>query len=132
MTFPMAGWRSAGRDCPCLTPPSTSCSASATRPSSRTSVSLAPDQPDRSFVDAHGAQSARDSGAVDPIAVPYHITRSPIPNVSVIGRICCDVDPDGISAMKPHDDKPYQQSGSDGRDNEAERCAIPGWVAPVV
>jgi hypothetical protein len=27
MTFPMAGFRSGGRDCPCLTPPSTSCSA---------------------------------------------------------------------------------------------------------
>src|SRR6202171_1180430 len=25
MTFPMAGWRSAGRDCPCLTLSSTSC-----------------------------------------------------------------------------------------------------------
>src|SRR5258708_37178337 len=29
--------------------------------------------------DAHGAKSAWDNGSVDPIAVPDHIARSPIP-----------------------------------------------------
>src|SRR6267154_1060179 len=37
--------------------------------------------------DAHGAKSAYDNGAVDPIAVPNHIARSPIQgNASVIWR----------------------------------------------
>jgi transposase len=41
--FPAAGWRSAGRDCPCLTPPSTSCSASAMRLEIRPVQSISPD-----------------------------------------------------------------------------------------
>src|ERR1700738_5191322 len=61
--------------------------------------------------DAHGAKSAVDNGAVDPIAVPDHITRSPIPKKCLGDLACnplrrrvgCDVDPDEISAMKPHD-----------------------------
>jgi hypothetical protein len=38
--------------------------------------------------DAHGAQSACDNGAVDPIAVPDHITRSPIPR-KCLGDLAC-------------------------------------------
>src|SRR6266581_4231498 len=68
--------------------------------------------------DAHGAKSARDNGAVDSIAVPDHITRSPIPRKCLGDLACnplrcrvgCHVDPYEISAMKPHDDKAIQQS----------------------
>src|SRR5260370_35809739 len=56
---------------------------------------------------ARGAQSAGDDAAVDPIAVPDHITRSLIPRKCLryltcnpfCGRICCDVDPDEVSAV---------------------------------
>src|SRR6202048_5126915 len=76
--------------------------------------------------DAHGAKSAVDNGAVDPIAVPDHITRSPIPRKCLgdlagnplRSRLCCDVDPDEISAMKPHNHEAIQQSEADGRDHE--------------
>src|ERR1017187_3526172 len=61
---------------------------------------LAPDRSDQPFgkailprwcnwliSDAHGAKSACDNGAVDPIAVPDHIARSPSQgNASVIWR----------------------------------------------
>src|ERR1700736_969781 len=94
---------------------------------------LAPDRSDQPFgkavlprrgwcnwliSDAHGAKSACDDGAVDPIAVPDHITRSPIPR-KCLGDLACnplrcrvgsDVDPYEISAMKPHDDEAIQQS----------------------
>ena len=33
--------------------------------------------------DAHGAQSACDDGSVDPIAIPDHVTRSPVPRKSL-------------------------------------------------
>src|SRR4029077_4628456 len=60
---------------------------------------LAPDRSDQPFgnailpgrgwcnwliSDAHGAKSARDNGAVNPIAVPDHITRSPIPRKCLV------------------------------------------------
>src|SRR5882672_140030 len=57
--------------------------------------------------DAHGAQSACDDGSVDPIAIPDHVTRSPVPRKS-LGylacnplrcRVCCDIDPDEVSAV---------------------------------
>src|SRR5712664_1076182 len=102
---------------------------------------LAPDRSDQPFgkavlpgrgwcnwliSDAHGAKSACDNGAVDPIAAPDHITRSPIPRKCLGDLACnplrcrvgCDVDPYEISAMKPHDDKAIQQSEADGRDHE--------------
>src|SRR5664280_1597751 len=52
----------------------------------------------RAVPDAHGAQSACDDGSVDPIAIPDHVTRSPVPRKS-LGyltcnqlrcRVCCD------------------------------------------
>src|ERR1700720_2920412 len=60
--------------------------------------------------DAHGAKSACDNGAVDPIAVPDHVTRSLSPREGLSYLTCnplrcragCDVDPDEISAIKPH------------------------------
>jgi hypothetical protein len=52
--------------------------------------------------DAHGAKSARDNGTVGPIAVPDHMTRSPIPRKCLYyltsnpfcRRICCNGNPD--------------------------------------
>src|ERR1700687_1961131 len=63
--------------------------------------------------DTHGAKSACDNRAVDPIAVPDHIARSPIPRKSLDDltynplrcRLGCDIDPDQISAMKPDNHK---------------------------
>src|ERR1700674_456290 len=60
--------------------------------------------------DAHSAKSACDYGAVDPIAVPDHVTRSLSPREGLSYLTCnplrcragCDVDPDEISAIKPH------------------------------
>src|SRR5882757_7474893 len=83
---------------------------------------LAPDRSDQPFgkailprrgwcsglvPDAHGAQSARDDNAVDSIPISDHIARSHLPGKSLgyltcnpFGRgICCDVDPDEVSAV---------------------------------
>src|SRR6202165_1320187 len=76
--------------------------------------------------DAHGAKSARDNGAVDPIAVPDHITRSPIPRKCLgdlacnpfCRRICCDVDPDEVSAVEPDDDEGIEQVETDSWNDE--------------
>src|ERR1700726_2445369 len=65
--------------------------------------------------DAHGAKSACNNGAVDPIAVPDHVTRSPIPRKCLGDLACnplrcrvgCDVIQTEISAMKPPMTKPY-------------------------
>src|SRR6266851_9168730 len=56
--------------------------------------------------DAHGAQSACDDAAIDPIAIADEVTRSLIPRKCLRYltcnplrcRICCDVDPDQVSA----------------------------------
>src|ERR1700676_3772157 len=61
---------------------------------------------------AHGAQSACDDGAIDPIAITDHVTRSPVPRKSLGDLACdpfrrrvgCDVDPDQLSTVNP---KPY-------------------------
>src|SRR6202022_2805029 len=102
---------------------------------------LAPDRSDQPFgkavlpgrgwcrrlvPDAHGAQSARDNGAVDPIAVPDHMTRSPIPRKCLRDlvcnpfgrRICCDVDRDEVSAVVPDDDEGIEQVETDRWNNE--------------
>src|ERR1700730_4336231 len=76
--------------------------------------------------DAHGAKSACDNAAVDPIAVPDHITRSHIPR-KCLGDLACNplrcrvgyhVDPDEISAINPYDHEAIQQFEADGRDHE--------------
>src|SRR6202165_89224 len=102
---------------------------------------LAPDRSDQPFgkailpgrgwcnwliSDAHGAKSARDNGAVDPIAVSDHITRSLIPRKCLRyltcnpfrRRICCDVDPDEVSAAEPDVDEGIEQIEADGRDDK--------------
>ena len=59
--------------------------------------------------DAHRAQSARDDAAIDPVAIADEVVRSLIPRKRLryltcnpFGRgICCDVDPDDVSAVEP-------------------------------
>jgi len=59
--------------------------------------------------DAHGAQSARDDAAIDPVAIADEVVRSVIPGKCLRNltcnpfcrRICCDVDPDEVSAVEP-------------------------------
>src|SRR6476620_8402405 len=61
----------------------------------------------RPVPDAHGAQSARDDAAIDPIAIADEVARSLIPRKRLRDltckpfgrRICCDVDPDEVSAV---------------------------------
>src|SRR5467141_4246300 len=102
---------------------------------------LAPDRSDQPFgkavlpgrgwcgrlvPDAHGAQSARHDAAIDPVAIADEVVRSLIPRKCLrdltcnpFGRgICCDVDPDEISAIKPYNDEAIEQFEADGWDNE--------------
>jgi hypothetical protein len=63
--------------------------------------------------DAHGAQSARDDAAIDPVAIADEVARSLFPRKRLryltcnpfCRRICCDVDPDEVSAVEPDDNK---------------------------
>src|SRR6266404_9251900 len=81
---------------------------------------------DRLVPNAHGAQSACDDGTIDAIPVPDHVARSLIPGKCLrdltcnpFGRgICCDFDPDEISAIKPYNDEAIEQFEADGWDNE--------------
>src|ERR1700680_4114768 len=75
---------------------------------------------------AHGAQSARDDAAIDPVAIADQVARSLIPGKCLRyltcnpfrRRICCDVDPDEVSAAESDDDEGIEQIEADGRDNE--------------
>jgi hypothetical protein len=77
---------------------------------------LTPDRADQPFdkgrcnrlvPDAHGAQSTRDDGAEDPSPIANEVSRSLIPwkglrylvRNPLRGRICCNVDPDEVSAV---------------------------------
>src|SRR4030081_314249 len=76
--------------------------------------------------DAHGAQSARDDAAIDPVAIADEVVRSLIPRKGLryltcnpFGRrICCDVDPDEVSAVEPDDDEGIEQVKTDSWNNE--------------
>src|SRR6266436_6743287 len=76
--------------------------------------------------DAHGAQSARDGAAIDPVAIADEVVRSLIPGKCLryltcnpFGRgICCDVDPDEVSAGEPDDDEGIEQVETDSWNNE--------------
>src|ERR1700746_1347119 len=93
---------------------------------------LAPDRSDQPFgkailprrgrcsglvPNAHGAQSACDDGAIGPIAITDHITRSPVPRKSLGDLACdpprrrvgCDIDPDDVSAINPYDHEAIEQ-----------------------
>src|SRR6202047_794260 len=76
--------------------------------------------------DAHGAQSARDDAAIDPVAIADEVVRSLIPRKClryltcnpICRRICCDVDPDEVSAVEPDDDEGIDQVETDSWNNE--------------
>jgi len=76
--------------------------------------------------DAHGAQSAPDDAAKDPIPIADEVARSFIPRKCLryltgnpFGRrICRDVDPDEVSAAESDDDEGIEQVETDGRDHE--------------
>src|SRR6202051_4649446 len=80
----------------------------------------------RPVPDAHGAQSARDDAAIDPVAIADEVARSLIPGKRLrhltcdpFGRgICCDVDPDEVSAVEPDDDEGIEQVETDSWNNE--------------
>jgi hypothetical protein len=63
--------------------------------------------------DAHGAQSSWDDAAIDPVPIANEVVRSLIPGKRLRyltcnpfrRRICCDVDPDKVSAVQPNDDE---------------------------
>src|ERR1700687_6063255 len=76
--------------------------------------------------DAHGPQSARDDAAIDPVAIADEAVRSLIPGKCLRDltcnpfgrRICCDVDPDKVSAVEPDDDEGIEQVETDSWNNE--------------
>src|SRR3979490_1588345 len=76
--------------------------------------------------DAHGAQSARDDAAIDLVAIADEVVRSLIPGKCLryltcnpfCRRICCDVDPDEVSAAEPDEDKAMEPIEADGRDDK--------------
>src|ERR1700692_1170751 len=75
---------------------------------------------------AHGAQSARDDAAIDPVPIADEVARSLIPRKCLryltcnpFRRwMCCDVDPDEVSAAEPDDDEGIEQIEADGRDDK--------------
>src|SRR5258708_3060275 len=102
---------------------------------------LAPDRSDQPFgkailpgrgwcgrlvPDAHGAKSARDDAAIEPGAITDGVVRNLIPRKRLryltcnpfCRRICCDVDPDEVSAAEPDDDEGIEQVEADSRNNE--------------
>src|SRR3981189_1021033 len=76
--------------------------------------------------DAHGAQSARDNAAIDLVPIADEVARSFIPRKGLryltcnpFGRrICCDVDPDEVSAVESDDDEGIEQIETDSWNNE--------------
>src|SRR5882724_1196133 len=76
--------------------------------------------------DAHGAQSACDDAAIDPIPIADEVTRRFIPRKCLryltcnplCRRICCDVDPDEVSAVEPDNDESIEQVETDSWNNE--------------
>src|SRR5450631_1003808 len=81
---------------------------------------------DRLVPDAHGAQSAPDDAAMDPVAIADEVVRSLIPRKCLRyltcnpfrRRICCDVDPDEVSAAESDDDEGIEQIEADCRDDK--------------
>src|SRR5712672_3044584 len=102
---------------------------------------LAPDRSDQPFgkailprrgwcgrlvPDAHGAKSACDNAPIDPIPIADEVVRSLIPGKGLryltrdpfCRRICCDVDPDEVSAAEPDDDEGIKQVETDRWNHE--------------
>src|ERR1035441_6398512 len=76
--------------------------------------------------DAHGAQSACDDAAIDPIPIANEVARSFIPRKCLRyltcnpfrRRICGDVDPDEVSAVEPDNDEGIEQVETNSWNNE--------------
>src|SRR6266566_6533267 len=102
---------------------------------------LTPDRSDQSFgkavlpgrgwrgrlvPDAHGAQSACNDAAIDAIPIADEVTWRFIPRKCLryltcnpfCRRICCDIDPDQVSAVEPDDDEGIEQVETDSWNNE--------------
>src|SRR6202035_3022424 len=95
--------------------------------------------------DAHGAQSARDNAAIDPVAIADEVVRSLIPRKRLryltcnpfCRRICCDVDPDEVSSIEPDNDEGIEQVETDRWNNEQVhggnvRRVVPQEVSPFL
>src|ERR1700720_4622365 len=80
----------------------------------------------RLIPNGHGAQGARDDAAIDPVVIADEVVRSLIPRKCLRyltcnpfrRRICCDVDPDEVSAAESDDGEGIEQIEADGRDNK--------------
>src|SRR6202047_4571142 len=76
--------------------------------------------------DAHGAQSGGDDASIDPGAIADEAVRSLTPRKGLryltcnpFGRgICCDVDPDEVSAVEPDNDEGIEQVETESWNNE--------------
>src|SRR5664280_1304528 len=102
---------------------------------------FAPDRPDQPFSkailprrgwrgglipDAHGANSARDDAAINPIPIPDEVAWRLIPGEGLgyltrnpfRRRMACNVDPDDVSTIQPHNDEAKEQIEANGRNNE--------------
>src|SRR6202040_964201 len=74
---------------------------------------------------AHGSQSACDDGAIDPIAITDHVTRSTVPRKS-LGDLACDPLRRRVSMtliqtrspINPYNHEAIQQFEANGRDHE--------------
>src|ERR1700694_1054391 len=74
----------------------------------------------------HGAQSARDDAAIDPVVIADEVVWCLIPGKCLRyltcnpfrRRICCDVDPDEVSAAESDDDEGIEQVETDSWNNE--------------
>jgi hypothetical protein len=98
--------------------------------------------------DAHCPQSARDRGTVDPVPIADQVARSLIPRECLRdlpcnpfrGRICCDVNPDKVSARQPDDDEGVEQVEAKSLEQRtgprrrcrpcdySGKCATAGWA----
>ena len=66
------------------------------------------------------------TGAIDPIAITDHVTRSSVPRKSLGDLACdplrrrvgCDAVPDKVSAINPYNHEAVQQFEANGRDHE--------------
>src|SRR5664280_2090336 len=75
---------------------------------------------------AHGANSSSDDGAIDLIPISDEVARCLIPREG-LGQlacypfsrwVCCDGDPDQLSAIQTDDDERIEEVEANGRDNE--------------
>src|ERR1700680_2452275 len=95
--------------------------------------------------DAPGAQSARGDAAIDPVAIADEVVRSLIPRKRLryltcnpfCRRICCDVDPDEVSAVEPDNDEGIEQVETESLNNEqgdggTSRRVVPQEVSPFL